>query len=290
MEASVELVRRPTPGPLRLAAALRLPAQYLGLLLIVLTLALGLVGPLVGIRPPRDAFTVIATVAVIPIVLSVVFTFVSPVDRSAPLSLASPVLGPWQAINSPTSRVPSHGTHAYGQAYAVDLVYAPAGGDRPEFGKAGGSFLPNERFPAFGRPVVAVADAVVVRSHDGQRDHRSRSSWAAYLYLMIIESIVRSAGPPRWVIGNHLVLRLADGSHVLYAHLKRGSQSVRVGDRVRAGQPLAECGNSGNSTEPHLHVQRQDGPGVLLATGLPWTIDDAELPPNEGILEAPPES
>lgn len=266
------------------AAALRLPAQYVGFVLIIVTLLLGLGGPMIGYRLPGVVITVLSTLAMVAIVLSVVFTVVSPVDRSAPISLAAPVRGPWQAINSPTSRVPSHGTHAYGQAYAVDLVYAPPGVERPEFGKVDGHFLSNERFPAFGQPVIAVADAVVVRARDGQRDHRSRSSWPAFLYLMIIESIVRSVGPPRWVIGNHLVLRLADGSHVLYAHLKRGSQLVGVGDQVRAGQQLAECGNTGNSTEPHLHVQRQDRPGVLLATGLPWTIDDHDLPPNKSLL------
>ncbi len=287
MLSTRDRTRHRTPARLWQAAALRLPAQYLGLTLIAATLIAGLVGTLLGTRLPGGVANITATAGVVAIVLSVLFTFVSPVDRTAPTSLSSPVRGPWQAINSPTSRVPSHGTHAYGQAYAVDLVYAPPGVDRPEFGRAGGHFLGNERFPAFGQPVIAVADAVVVRAHDWQRDHRSRSSWPAYLYLMIIESIVRSAGPPRWVIGNHLVLRLADGSHVLYAHLKRGSQQVGVGDRVRAGQQLAECGNSGNSTEPHLHVQRQDRPGVLLANGLPWTIDGHDLPPNESILDGP---
>ncbi|WP_152364355.1 M23 family metallopeptidase [Microlunatus speluncae] len=269
------------------AAALRLPAQYLGIALIIATLLAGLVASLAGTRLPSAVINILATAAFVAIMLSVVFTIVSPVDRSAPLSLGAPVRGPWQVINSPTSRVPSHGTHAYGQAYAVDLAYAPPDVDRPVFGQAGGHFLDSARFPAFGQPVIAVAEAVVVRAHDGQRDHRSRSSWPAFLYLMIIESIVRSIGPPRWVIGNHLVLRLADGSHVLYAHLKRGSQRVGVGDRVRVGLQLAECGNSGNSTEPHLHVQRQDRPGVLLATGLPWTIDGDELPPNGSILDGP---
>jgi murein DD-endopeptidase MepM/ murein hydrolase activator NlpD len=44
---------------------------------------------------------------------------------------------------------------------------------------------------------------------------------------------------------------------------------VRPGDRVAAGQPLAACGNSGNSTESHLHFQLMDHPSVLLAAGLP---------------------
>ena len=44
------------------------------------------------------------------------------------------------------------------------------------------------------------------------------------------------------------------------AHLKQGSVTVRVGDIVRRGQPLAAVGNNGHSNEPHLHLQVQDSP------------------------------
>ena len=43
----------------------------------------------------------------------------------------------------------------------------------------------------------------------------------------------------------------------------RGSVGVRVGKDVRAGEPIARCGNSGNSTEPHLHLQREAPAGRL---------------------------
>jgi len=63
-------------------------------------------------------------------------------------------------------------------------------------------------------------------------------------------------------------------------HLRRGSVRVRPGDRVAAGPLLAECGNSGNSSEPHLHFQLMDHPSVLLA-GLPvrfarYRVGDAD--------------
>jgi hypothetical protein len=47
---------------------------------------------------------------------------------------------------------------------------------------------------------------------------------------------------------------------VLLAHLRAGSLRVKVGDQVACGQPLAECGNAGNTSEPHVHVQVQDAP------------------------------
>jgi hypothetical protein len=188
-----------------------------------------------------------------------------------PLVVAAPVRGQWMAINSPASRVPSHGTHVFAQAYAVDLVCSPD--VRPDLlhGRVNGSFLPPEGFPSFAKPVFAVASGTVVRVHDRQRDHRSRSTKVALAYFAL-ESFLRSLGPPPFLLGNYLILRLEDGSHVLYAHLRRGSLRVSPGDHVLTGDLIAECGNSGNSTIPHLHVQRQDVASVLNATGLPWAI------------------
>jgi len=77
------------------------------------------------------------------------------------------------------------------------------------------------------------------------------------------------------------VLDLGGGVYAALAHLRRGSVLVRPGDRVAAGQPLAACGNSGNSSEPHLHFQLMDHPSVLLAAGLPlrfasYRVGDAD--------------
>jgi murein DD-endopeptidase MepM/ murein hydrolase activator NlpD len=81
------------------------------------------------------------------------------------------------------------------------------------------------------------------------------------------------------------VLRRDDRVCVLLAHLRRGSLRVGVGDRVRRGDRLAECGNSGNSTEPHLHRQVMHRPSVWIAAGLPFGIENASLPPNGEFLE-----
>jgi murein DD-endopeptidase MepM/ murein hydrolase activator NlpD len=63
---------------------------------------------------------------------------------------------------------------------------------------------------------------------------------------------------------------------VALARLRRRSVRVAAGQRVTAGQQIAECGNSGNSTEPHLHVQLMDHPSVLLAAGLPLRFQPAD--------------
>jgi hypothetical protein len=191
--------------------------------------------------------------------------------RRPPVLVAPPVAGGWLAFNSPASRVPSHHLHAYGQTYAIDLVHEPAGGRRP-----GLSWWPLARrpadFPGFGQPVLAPADATVVRAHDAERDHWSRTSPPALLYL-VAEGMARELLGPGRILGNHVVLDLGGGVYAALAHLRRGSVRVRPGDRVAAGQQLAACGNSGNSTEPHLHFQLMDHPSVLLAAGLPMAFD-----------------
>lgn len=141
--------------------------------------------------------------------------------------------------------MPSHGVRAYGQAYALDLVYEPSDADRPEFGTGEAMRMPQE-YPAFGQPVHAMFDGVVVRALNS-------SSWPSIIYMML-EGAVRELGGPRFKVGNHVILRGDDGIYALVAHLMRGSILVKEGDQVLAGQTIARCGNSGNSSEPHVHA------------------------------------
>ncbi|MFD8231046.1 M23 family metallopeptidase [Streptomyces sp. NPDC059696] len=205
-----------------------------------------------------------------------------------PLEVAVPVTGRWSALNSPADRTPSHGVHAHGQTYAIDVLAEPEPGARPAFAW----FRPLARrphhFPAFDAPVLAVADATVVRVADGQRDHLSRTSLPGLLYLMLVEGSLREMSGVHRLLGNHVVLDLGDGAYAAYAHLRRGSLTVREGDRVRAGQPIARCGNSGNSSEPHLHFQLMDAPDPDAARGIPFTWRGIGVPRNGEFFEAAP--
>jgi hypothetical protein len=65
--------------------------------------------------------------------------------------------------------------------------------------------------------------------------------------------------------GNHIVLLCAD-VEVFMGHLKQNSIGVFKGQIVAQGQLIADVGNSGNSLEPHLHIEaKRDGEGVGLA-------------------------
>lgn len=201
-----------------------------------------------------------------------------------PVTVTPPVRGRWLGVNSPATKVPSHGIRAYGQAYAIDLVYEPADGRaRPEFG-SGPAFRASDEYPAFGEPVLAMIDGVVVKASDWKRDHRARSNYPAMLYL-VAEGAIRELGGPGFIVGNHIVIRGDDGVFALVAHLKQGSALVRPGERVTAGQVIAACGNSGNSTEPHVHAQLMDRASPLVGQGIPFAFDGHAVPADGEHLE-----
>ena len=254
-------------GLRRLAARARPPLPALGVLLIL--------GDATGVLPRAGLVGVALLVTVM------VLDRVAPPE--APLRVVEPpVTGPWSALNSPATTVPSHGTHGLGQTHAIDLVLDPPDGSRPVFG-SGPQWRRPEEYPAFGRPVCSPVTGTVLRAHDRRRDHRARSGWASVLYLVVVEGFVRQLGGSGWVTGNAVAVRADDGVVAVVAHLRRGSVRVRRGQRVTAGEQVAECGNSGNSSEPHVHVQLCDSAWVAGACGVPMAFRGGAPDASDGL-------
>lgn len=269
----METQPRTRPGPrwAVLVARVRIPLAALAILLLFAEWFLDL-------ELPR--FTALAVVLV-----ALVVYFRGGRVRAEPTTLDSPVQGRWVPVNSPADKVPSHGLHAYGQTYAVDLVHQPAGEWKLNLGWRGPHTRPPQSYPGFGVPVLAPADGVVVRARNTARDHGARTSWPGLALMMAEGGLMEVTGR---ILGNHVVLDIGDGRYVALAHLRRGSVTVRRGDRVAAGQQIGECGNSGNSSEPHLHVQVMDSASILRGAGLPLRFrgmtteggQDVDVPPN----------
>lgn len=208
-----------------------------------------------------------------------------------PLLICAPVSGRWRSLNSPATTVPSH-THSLAQTYAIDVTYEPQGASPRATDWVWPQMRRPQEFPSFGQPVLAPFDGVVVEAWGRSRDHLTRLSPVGMLY-MFLEGIVRSAGGPRHLLGNYLIVsadadRTAagrgtegpvtpghyDGPVVaVLAHLRRDSLQVSPGDRIMAGQHLADCGNSGNSSDPHVHFQLMDDVDITAARGLPFEWD-----------------
>ncbi|MET0933318.1 MAG: M23 family metallopeptidase [Mycetocola sp.] len=170
--------------------------------------------------------------------------------------------------------MPSHGTDLLGERYAIDFVGVDArrrtAGVRDRHTLFGTE--PPERFFGFGRPILAPADGIVVVRHDGEPDHDARRSQLALVpYVLGQKSRLREGVVA--LAGNFLILALHDrGAFVALAHLRQNSVRVNVGDHVSRGEHLADCGNSGNSTQPHLHLQAMDSDDLSVARGIPITF------------------
>lgn len=187
------------------------------------------------------------------------------------IALAYPFTGRWAVRNSPADRVPSHGTTRFGSGYAIDFV--PVAGDGRSAPMTWRSWLraePPEAFTGFGRPVLAPVGGRVLAVHDGVPDHRARRGLPSVGYALGQRG--RVAEGWRAVAGNHVAIDGGAGVVVL-CHLRQGSITVTTGQEVRVGDVLGGCGNSGNSTEPHLHLQAMDRfdpeHGRGLAIGFP---------------------
>ena len=192
----------------------------------------------------------------------------------APLGLVSPLRGPALVRNSPADRVPSHGTTLGASTYAIDLVPLDEQGRSAPWTLR--SFLrpePPERFTGFGLEVLAPADGTVRHIHDGEADHRAHRGLPSVLYALTQRRRLHRGW--QGLAGNHVVLEVArDGraAFVALCHLQQGSIAVGLGQRVTAGELLARCGNSGNSMEPHVHLQAMDGLDPGTAAALPLTF------------------
>ncbi len=201
-------------------------------------------------------------------------------DDPEPRWVGAPVAGRWVALNSPADKVPSHGVRAYGQTYAIDILH-PASPTGPASLGWGLGLREARTFSCFGEPVYAVERGTVVAAFGRLRDQRSRTSWPSILWMMLVESFLRELAGPRFVLGNHVVVDHGDGTFAAYAHLRQGSLQVAVGDHVEVGEQVAEVGNTGNTTEPHLHIQLMDRASVTAAAGLPFRWRGVDIEGDE---------
>lgn len=139
------------------------------------------------------------------------------------------------------------------QRFAIDWVQL--GADRRLFRGEGKA---NADFPGYGAELLAVAPGRVLAIRDGIPENAGSNTQR--IVPITLETVT----------GNSVLLDIGAGRFALYAHAQPGSFRVRVGERVKTGQPLALLGNSGNSDAPHLHFHLVDGPAAMDAEGVPY--------------------
>jgi hypothetical protein len=207
----------------------------------------------------------------------------APFDISAgkPLVIASPLRGTnWFAGNGCCGTGFAHrpslntfnGKLANSQRFAIDWLRLT---DAGEF--YSGDKTKNESYADYGQAVYAVADGTVSSTLDTVEAGTPG-------VLPATDPVLGPKLTIENVDGNHIIQDLGGGVWAMYAHLIKGSLLVKPGDEVKKGQKIAELGNTGNSSAPHLHFQLMDNPSLLQADSVPYVLDgftyDGQVPPE----------
>jgi murein DD-endopeptidase MepM/ murein hydrolase activator NlpD len=199
------------------------------------------------------------------LVISAASTPVVPVPRT----IASPLRGAsWVAANGPSNAsghrrtvIALDGQPRIAQRFAIDWVQIDKEGNT-----FAGNRADNRSYRCYGQEALAVAPGVVAAVKDGIPENTPESDPAAPPISRAVPITLETVG------GNHVILDLGDGVYAFYAHLQPGSLRVKAGDHVKTGDVLGLVGNSGNSTEPHLHFHLGDRGSPLASQGLPYAL------------------
>lgn len=167
-----------------------------------------------------------------------------PVAKSS-VPLGLPFKGEWFVFWGGDTKDVNHHVPFPDQRRAADLSKVDASGKTHK-----GDGKRNEDYFVYGQDVLAVADGVVTMVVDGIPDNDPGSR------------------DREFVPGNTIIMKHRDDLFSAYGHLQPGKQRVRVGDEIKRGDVLGIAGNSGNSSEPHLHFQLQDAPRFEASWGV----------------------
>lgn len=195
------------------------------------------------------------------------------VDKNPVAVISSPLAGgDWVAANGPSNTsqhrralIPINGHAHISQRFAIDWVQVYPDGKTYK-----GDPSDNKNYRAYGTEIHAVADGVVTQVGDGIPQNTPGAKSLA------VPSTLETIG------GNHVIMEIGNGLFAFYAHMQPGSLRVKVGDKVTRGQVLGLLGNTGNSSEPHLHFQICSANSELGSEGLPYAFASFEVQGKAG--------
>lgn len=184
---------------------------------------------------------------------------------SKPKSLGIPILernttfmslpfnGEWFVYWGGVTEAQNYHVREVTQQYAYDILKVKDGASHD------GDPLLNESYFAYGEDIIAPCDARVVTVIDDVPDN------------------IPGETNEQQLTGNTIVLQTDRDEYVLLAHLMKGSIFVEEGQDIRKGEILAKCGNSGNSTEAHLHISLQNAADMEDSIGAKLYFDRLEV-------------
>ena len=207
-------------------------------------------------------------------------------DNMEPIPIKSPVKGEWMVLNSPGSKVPSHGTHSFATTYAFDLLQVDWTQKPVKFHRKSnlnhilGRVHLKDCY-SYGKPIYAPISGRVVEALDGhpERDpvQPLRDIAVAFRNAWFFDPNKHNIQD---IAGNFVIIQgdqIGEGVWSFLGHMKTGSVKVENGEKIESGDLLGNVGHSGNSTAPHLHFQLMNGPDATTAKGIPCCFEEYEL-------------
>ena len=205
------------------------------------------------------------------------------VSDETPIVVSPPLRGEWIAGDSASNRpdaahrraVLIENGHAWlAQRFAIDWVqYQSVAGKRTTWR---GPEDKNDSYFCYNQPIYSVAAGAVVDVSDGIAENVPHSR----TYAVPIDFSNAA--------GNHVVVEIAPHRYVLYAHMRPGTVQVKTGDKVGVGQIIGRVGNTGSSSEPHLHIHIDDEPSFLAGNGVPYAFASGDASgPVDANVSAP---
>jgi len=171
-----------------------------------------------------------------------------------------PFKGEWSVTWGGDTKEQNYHVESVAQKNAFDfLIYDEKGLTHKGTGEA------NEDYYAFGKELYAPCDGEVVLVVDGVKDN--------------IPGVLN----PIYIPGNTVIIKTANGEFAFFAHFKQHSIVVKQGQKVTTGALLGLCGNSGNSSEAHLHFHLQNVEDMTKATGAKCFFDQLRV---NGVLKS----
>ena len=166
--------------------------------------------------------------------------------------LYPPFKGTWIVTKGGESREGAVQNDLLRQQYAYE--FSATNGDGLRYKTDGKA---KEDYFGYGKEVLSPANGTVVEVIDGIRDNSSG---------------VRNPYAP---IGNTIIIQHSNREYSVLSYLKQGSMRIKVGEKVTRGQVIAQCGVSGNATEPLVHYHLQDSPYLQTAKAIKFYFERA---------------
>ena len=187
------------------------------------------------------------------------FTEVKEIIRNT-TKMKLPFKGEWSVTWGGDTKELNYHVESVAQKNAFDILINDQQGSSHK-----GTGDANEDYYAFGKDLYAPCDGEIVLVVDGVKDN------------------IPGTLNPIYIPGNTVIIKTATGEYAFFAHFKQYSIVVKQGQKVSTGALLGMCGNSGNSSEPHLHFHLQNAEDMTKATGAKCYFDQLKV---NGILKS----